>query len=288
MRIEFDVNRDIDAAANDVRDRVSRVLGNLPEEADPPEIIKADASADPIMFMSFSSDSMSMLEVTDYAERNLIDRLSTVPGVARVSIGGGRRYAMRIWIDRQALAARQLTVTDIEDALRRENVELPAGRLESRTREFSLRTLVGLETEEDFRNLVIARGEDGHLVRLGEVANVQLAAENERIVHALQRQDRRRHVGRSAIEGQYARHRARRARRDRAHAARRCRRARTLDISVDNAHRDRGGAARSRHRRSCFALDLRARRDLRLPRQSARDADSRASRFRSRSSRRSR
>lgn len=180
VRIEFDVSRDIDGAANDVRDRVSRVMGDLPEEADPPEVIKADASAEPVMYVSFSADSMSMLEITDYAERNLIDRLSTVPGVARVSIGGARRYAMRIWIDRQALAARQLTVTDIEDALRRENVELPAGRLESRTREFSLRTLVGLETEQDFRELVIARGADGHLVRLSEVAKVQLDAENDR------------------------------------------------------------------------------------------------------------
>jgi multidrug efflux pump len=180
VRIEFDVNRDIDGAANDVRDRVSRVLGLLPTEADPPEIIKADANADPVMSVAFSSTTMSMLEVTDYAERNLIDRLSTVPGVARVGISGGRRYAMRVWIDRQALAARQLTVADIEDALRRENIELPAGRLESRTREFSLRTLVGLESEQDFRDLVIARGADGHLVRLGEVASVQLAAENER------------------------------------------------------------------------------------------------------------
>jgi multidrug efflux pump len=180
VRIEFDVNRDVDGAANDVRDRVSRVLGNLPEEADPPEVLKADASADPVMFIHFSSDTMSVLEITDYAERNLIDRLSTVPGVARVSIGGGRRYSMRIWLDRQALAARQLTVTDVEDALRRENVELPAGRLESRTREFSLRTVVGLESEQDFRELVIARGQDGHLIRLSEVANVQLAAENER------------------------------------------------------------------------------------------------------------
>jgi multidrug efflux pump len=180
VRIEFDVSRDIDGAANDVRDRVSRIINDLPEEADPPEIIKADASAEPVMFMSFSSSSMSMLEITDYAERNLIDRLSTVPGVARVGIGGARRSAMRIWIDRQALAARQLAVTDIEDALRRENVELPAGRLESRTREFSLRTVVGLETEQDFRELVIARGTDGHLIRLSEVANVQRAAENER------------------------------------------------------------------------------------------------------------
>jgi multidrug efflux pump len=180
VRIEFDVSRNIDGAANDVRDRVSRVINDLPEEAEPPEILKADASAEPIMFISFSSDSMSMLEITDYAERNLVDRLSTVPGVARISIGGARRYAMRIWIDRQSLAARQLTVADIEDALRRENVELPAGRLESRTREFSLRTVVGFETEQDFRDLVIARGSDGHLVRLSEVANVQLAAENDR------------------------------------------------------------------------------------------------------------
>ncbi len=180
VRIEFDISRDMDAAANDVRDRVARVLTNLPEEADPPEVIKADASAESIMFLNFSLPGMTMLEVTDYAERNLVDRFSTVPGVARVSIGGGRRYAMRIWVDRQALAARQMTVTDIEDALRRENIELPAGRLESQTREFSLRTVVGLDSEEDFRNLVITRGEDGHLVRLGELATVQLGAENER------------------------------------------------------------------------------------------------------------
>jgi multidrug efflux pump len=180
VRIEFDINRDIDAAANDVRDRVARVLTSLPEEADPPQILKADANADPVMVLNFSSDSMNPMEITDYAERNLVDRLSTISGVARVSIGGARRYAMRVWIDRQLLAARQLTVSDIEDALRRENIELPAGRLESRAVEFSLRTLVGLSTEEQFRKLVIARGEDGHLVRLGEVATVELAAEDDR------------------------------------------------------------------------------------------------------------
>ncbi len=180
MRIEFDVSRDVDAAANDVRDRVARITTQLPQDADAPQIIKADAGGDPVVTLGFSSDSMSMLELTDYSERNLVDRLSTVPGVARVTINGARRYSMRIWIDRQALAARQLTVTDLEDALHRENIELPAGRLESRTREFSLRTMVGLETEQDFRNLVIARGTDGHLVRLDEVADVQLAAENDR------------------------------------------------------------------------------------------------------------
>jgi multidrug efflux pump len=180
VRIEFDINRDIDAAANDVRDRIARVVGGLPTEADPPQVVKADANADSVVTLAFASDTMSMLDLTDYAERNIVDRLSTVPGVASVGIVGGRRFSMRIWLDRQALAARNMTVGDIEDALRRENVELPAGRLESRTREFSLRTMVGLETDQDFRNLVIARGEDGHLVRLGELADVRLAAENER------------------------------------------------------------------------------------------------------------
>jgi len=180
VRIEFDINRDIDAAANDVRDRIARVVGGLPTEADPPQVVKADANADSVVTLAFASDTMSMLDLTDYAERNIVDRLSTVPGVASVGIVGGRRYSMRIWLDRQALAARNMTVSDIEDALRRENVQLPAGRLESRTREFSLRTMVGLETEQDFRNLVISRGEDGHLVRLGELSDVRLAAENER------------------------------------------------------------------------------------------------------------
>jgi len=180
VRIEFDIHRDIDAAANDVRERVSRILTALPEEADPPQIVKADASAEPIIVLNFSSSTLSPMELTDYAERNLIDRFSTISGVARASLGGARRYAMRIWIDRERLAARQLTVTDIEDALRRENIELPAGRIESRSMEFSLRTLVGLSSEEDFRRLVISRGQDGHLVRLGEVATVQLAAENDR------------------------------------------------------------------------------------------------------------
>src|SRR5690349_7171269 len=94
VRIEFDVDREIDGAANDVRDRVARVVGNLPEEADPPEVLKADASADPVMHIMFNSENMSSLEANDYAERNLIDRLSTVPGVARVSLNTGQRYSM--------------------------------------------------------------------------------------------------------------------------------------------------------------------------------------------------
>jgi multidrug efflux pump len=180
IRIEFDVERDIDAAANDIRDRISRVLQQLPPEADPPQIAKSDSTAEAVMFLSFNSEKMTELEVTDYAERYIVDRLSTVPGVARASLNGARRAAMRVWIDRQSLAARSLTVNDIESALRRENIELPAGRIESIQREFSLRTEVGLDNESDFRNLAIGKGPEGHLVRLGEVAQVRLEAENDR------------------------------------------------------------------------------------------------------------
>ena len=180
IRIEFDVERDIDAAANDIRDRISRVLQQLPPEADPPQIAKSDSTAEAVMFLSFNSEKMTELEVTDYAERYIVDRLSTVPGVARASLNGARRAAMRVWIDRQSLAARSLTVSDIESALRRENIELPAGRIESIQREFSLRTEVGLDDEDDFRNLVIGKGPEGHLIRLGEVAQVRLEAENDR------------------------------------------------------------------------------------------------------------
>ena len=119
----------MDEAANDVRDRVARVAAQLPQEADPPEIGKVDFNAEPIMYVNLSSDTLNVLELTDYAERVLVERLGVLPGVARVRINGARRYAMRVWIDREALAARQLTVIDIENALRRENVQLPAGRL---------------------------------------------------------------------------------------------------------------------------------------------------------------
>jgi multidrug efflux pump len=182
INIEFDPARDVDEAANDVRDRVARVGDDLPPEADPPEVGKVDFGADPIIWLSLSSDTMNVLELTDYAERELVDRFSVLPGVARVRMGGARRYAMRVWIDREALAARQLTVADIESALRSENVQLPAGRLESSQRELTLRTETGLNTEAEFRELVIGRGAGGYLVRLGEVADVRRAAENERSI----------------------------------------------------------------------------------------------------------
>ena len=182
VRIEFDIERDIDAAANDVRDRVSRIVDQLPTEADAPEISKADSNSDSVMWLNLTSDRMTGLEITDFADRFLVDRFSTVNGVARVRISGARRYAMRIWLDREALAGRGLTVGDVEMALRAENVELPAGRLESTEREFTLRTDTGFTTADDFRRLVIGRGADGQLVRLAEVAEVRVGAENERSI----------------------------------------------------------------------------------------------------------
>ena len=182
ITVEFDLGRDIDEAANDIRDRVARVASGLPPEAEPPEISKADNSADPIIFVNLSSDTLSSLELTDYAERYVADRFGALSGVARVRFTGARRYAMRVWLDRTALAARQLTVADVEAALRRENVQFPAGRIESRLREFTLNTDTGLQKPEDFRNLIIGRGADGYLVRLADVADVQLAAENERTI----------------------------------------------------------------------------------------------------------
>ena len=180
VTIEFDLARDIDAAANDVRDRVSRVLDRLPEETDPPQIAKADANTQQIMWLSLASDSMNQLELSDYARRFVQDRLAMVSGVAQVRIGGERLYSMRIWLDREALAARGLAVSDVEARLRSENVELPAGRVESREREFTVRVERSYSTASDFANLVLRQGDDGYLVRLGDVARVEVGAANER------------------------------------------------------------------------------------------------------------
>ncbi|NND43835.1 MAG: efflux RND transporter permease subunit, partial [Xanthomonadales bacterium] len=182
IRVEFELGRDIDGAANDIRDRVSRVLDQLPTEADPPEIAKVDNTSQAVMYLNLTSDRLDGLEITDYADRFLVDRFSTVPGVARVRISGQRRYAMRVWLSREGLAAHALTVSDVESALRSENVELPAGRIESVAREFTLRTDTGFNTEQDFRELVIGRGADGQVVRLGDVADVRIGAENERSI----------------------------------------------------------------------------------------------------------
>ncbi len=180
VSVEFDVGRDIDQAANDIRDKISRVSRRLPEDVDPPVIVKADADSRPIAFFNLTSTEMSFLELNDYAERYLVDQFSVIDGVASVNVMGGGGYAMRVWLDRVALTARGLTVTDVESALRRQNLELPAGRIDSQEREFTVRVERVYQTPADFEALVIARGQDGHQVTLGEVARVELGAANTR------------------------------------------------------------------------------------------------------------
>ena len=180
ITVEFNVSRDIDGAANDIRDRVSTVLDDLPVEADPPEIQKVDSNEDVIMWLNLVSDRMTVPELSDYARRYLVDRFSVLDGVARVRVGGGQTFAMRIWLDRRELAARGMAVADVEDALRAENLELPAGSLDSVDRQFTVRMARSFRTADDFAQLVLARGDDGYLVRLGDVARVEKGAEETR------------------------------------------------------------------------------------------------------------
>ncbi|MEQ8746058.1 efflux RND transporter permease subunit [Pyruvatibacter sp.] len=180
ITIQFKTGRNVDAAANDVRDRVSRILDNLPEEANPPEVQKEDSNQDVIVWMSLSSPEMSVLQLTDFAERYVLDRFSVLPGVARVRLSGAKSYSMRIWLDRLEMAARGLTATDVEQALRAENVELPAGAVESLERQFTVRIARSFNNADDFAQLVLARGDDGYLVRLGDIARVERAAAEER------------------------------------------------------------------------------------------------------------
>ncbi len=181
VSIQFDLSREIEGASADVRDKVGQALRRLPEEADAPIVTKADSDNSPIVWFAVTSDRHTPLELTDYANRILVDRLATVSGVSEVRIYGERRYAMRIWLDKNALAARGLTVNDVENALERENVELPSGRVESLDRELTVRTESGLTTAEQFRAIVVTgRNATDYNVRLGEVARVEQAAANLR------------------------------------------------------------------------------------------------------------
>jgi multidrug efflux pump len=180
VSIEFSLTRDIEAATNDVRDAISRVMDRMPPEADPPEIEKVESDAEVILWLNMNSSQMDTLGLSDYAERYVLDRLASIDGVAQVNIGGQQRYSMRIWLDREALAARGLTVNDVENALRRENVELPAGNLESQDRDFTLRVMRGYQEASDFAQLTIAKGDDGYLVRLGDIAQVERASAERR------------------------------------------------------------------------------------------------------------
>jgi multidrug efflux pump len=179
ITVRFRPEVDPDVAASDVRDRVSRVRGRLPDEIDEPIIAKVEADAQAIMFLVFTSPQLSALEISDYIDRFIVNRLKNLTGVADVQIYGERRYAMRIWIDRERLAAYNLTVQDVEAALRAQNAEIPSGRIESQDREFSVLSKTGLTKPEEFHNIVVKLAA-GYQVKLGDVARVELGAADER------------------------------------------------------------------------------------------------------------
>jgi multidrug efflux pump len=181
ITIEFLIERNVDSAANDVRDRVARVRNLLPEAADESVVSKIEADAQAIIWLAFSSERHSTLELTDYADRYVADRLKTLPGVATVILGGGRRYAMRLWLDRDRLAAFGLAPQDVEAALARQNVEIPAGRIESSQREFTVLAESDLRTAEQFNEMII-RDSGGYPVRLRDVGTARLGALDERSI----------------------------------------------------------------------------------------------------------
>ncbi|MBU2466076.1 MAG: efflux RND transporter permease subunit, partial [Bacteroidetes bacterium] len=181
ITVEFDLSVDLEAAANDVRDRVSRAISNLPPDADPPIVSKADADASPIIFLNIKSEQRSLLELTEIAERTFKESLQTIPGVSSIAVWGSKEYSMRLWMDPIRLAAFNLSPLDIRNALLRENLELPSGRIEGNTVELTVRTLSRLETPYDFNNLIIKEGEYG-LVRFKDIGYAELAPLNERTI----------------------------------------------------------------------------------------------------------
>src|SRR5215204_3083957 len=179
INVEFDLNVDLEAAANDVRDKVSQASRSLPNDLDaPPVISKADASSDPIISMTVQSNTRNQLQVTEYANNVLVERLQTIQGVSGIQIWGEKRYAMRIWFNPSKLSAYGLTPGDVRAALQRENVELPSGKISGNSTELSIRTFGRLVTEDDFNNVSI-KNSNGSDIRLRDVAEAVLGPENE-------------------------------------------------------------------------------------------------------------
>ncbi|MDD2816695.1 MAG: efflux RND transporter permease subunit [Thiotrichaceae bacterium] len=179
ITVEFVGERNVDDAANDVRDRVARVRAQMPEAADDSVVAKIEADAQAIIWLALSSDRHTALEITDYADRYMLPRLQVLPGVANVMIGGERRYAMRVWLDRERLAAYRLTPQDVEAALTKQNVEVPSGRIESTQREFTVLTVTDLRTPDEF-NKIIIKDVKGYPVRLSDVGYAEVGAQDER------------------------------------------------------------------------------------------------------------
>lgn len=181
ITVEFDLEVDLETAANDVRDRVSRAQGQLPPDADPPTVTKADADVTPIVFLNVNSDRRNLLDISSLADNIFKEQLQTIPGVSSIQIWGDKEYAMRLWMDPLKLSAYGVTPLDVQAALERENVELPSGRIEGQTTELSVRTMGRLTSAEEFNNLII-REEDGRKVRFRDIGTAELGALNERTV----------------------------------------------------------------------------------------------------------
>ena len=178
INIEFNLGKDLEVAANDVRDKVSRAVRRLPQDIDaPPVVSKADADSEPIIAMTVQSDNKNVMELSDYAENVLAPRLQTIPGVSSVQIWGQRRYAMRLWIDPIKLASFGATVSDVRNALTAQNVELPSGKLTGSNTELAVKTIGNLTTEEEFNDMII-RADGNKVVRFRDIGNAYLEAEN--------------------------------------------------------------------------------------------------------------
>jgi multidrug efflux pump len=179
ITLEFTLDRPVEEAAQDVRDKVSRVRGRLPDDVEEPVVAKQEADAQPFMWLALSGANYDLLQLSDLADRVVKTRLQSVPGVGRIFIGGERRYSMRVWLDASKLAARSLTVQDVEAAIRSRNVEIPAGRIESDRREFTVRSLGELKTPEEFAQLVVS-ARDGQMIKLDDLGRVELGPEDDR------------------------------------------------------------------------------------------------------------
>ena len=182
ITVEFELGYNLEEAANDVRDKVSQTVRSLPSDLDaPPVVTKADASSDFILSMTVQSETRNPLELTEYATNNLLERIQTIPGVSTVNIWGEKKYAMRIWFEPEKMLSYAVTARDIQTALARENVELPSGKISGNTTELSVRTFGRLDTEEEFKNLIV-KNIGGRDIKLGDVAQVVLGPENEETV----------------------------------------------------------------------------------------------------------
>ncbi|MCX6148394.1 MAG: efflux RND transporter permease subunit, partial [Candidatus Kapabacteria bacterium] len=179
ITVEFQLGSDLEKAANDVRDKTSQATRNLPQDLDaPPIVTKADANGDPIIFMPIQSSTMNIVQLSEYAENVLQEKLQTIPGVSQVQVFGLRRPSMRMWFDPSKLAAHNLTVQDVYNALNKENVELPSGKVRGSSTELIVKTFGRLQTEEDFNNLIVKQT-DNKIVRFKEVGEAVIGPENE-------------------------------------------------------------------------------------------------------------